>query len=217
MLAIPGQGYYYLGPLCILPHRIIILSGASSVGKTTFSNDWCKQHPEYRQVQEIARQIMKDKSLTRADLKSFLTSDNGRFLEFQSNIFVGQNLRESELVGENNPFITDRGPDPLVFVEQHIGHDSALKLAELPAAKECLQRYRSNNCVVIIVCPLEEIEDDNVRIVPTNEEQLQYTEFLKTLLQELSVPYKYCDKTDRHERIQWLEDIVLTCKLSRNV
>ena len=197
---------------------MIILSGASSVGKTTFSNDWCKQHPEYRQVKEIARQIMRDKSLTRADLKSFLSSDgNGKFLEFQSDIFVGQNLQESELVKANHPFISDRGPDPLVFVEQHIDHDSALKLAELPAAKECLQRYRSKNCVVIIVCPLEEIEDDNVRIVPTNEEQLQYTEFLKALLQELNVPYKYCDKTNRCERIQWLEDIVLTCKLTWDV
>lgn len=189
---------------------MIILSGASSVGKSTLASDWCRQHMEYHHVREVARDIMKEQSITRADLKDFLRSENkNRFFEFQSKIFEEQNIRESALVEKNLPFIADRGPDPLVFVEQNIDHKSALKLAdESHAAKMCLRRYRSDGCIVIILCPLDEIEDDNIRMVPSSEEQLQYTESLKSLLQLLNVPYKYCDKTDHLERLQWLEEVV---------
>lgn len=188
---------------------MIILTGASSVGKSTLAGDWCKKHTEYHHVREVAREIMKDQSITRADLKEFLASENKvKFFEFQNQIFQEQNVREAFLVEKNFPFIADRGPDPLVFVEQNLSHDSALKLAETQAANLCLQRYRSKNCAVIIICPLEKIEDDNIRMVPTSEDQIQYTECLKQLLQMLNVPYKYCDKTDRYERLQWLEEAI---------
>lgn len=192
-----------------LHKMMIVLSGASSVGKSTLAGDWCGKHREYHHVREVARDIMKERSITRADLKAFLTSENkDEFFKFQNQIFEEQNVREASLVERKIPFIADRGPDPLVFAEQNINYKSALELAETQAAKMCLQRYRSKNCVVIIVCPLDEIEDDHVRIVPTSEEQIEYTQCLKHVLEKLNVAYRYCDKTDRDERVKWLEAIV---------
>ena len=183
------------------------------MGKSTLANDWCEIHTEYHHVQEVARDIMKERSITRSHLKAFLASESkAEFFEFQKQIFHGQNAREAVLVQQNVPFIADRGPDPLVFVEQNLDHNSALKLAETPAAKLCLQRYRLKNCAVIIICPLDKIEDDNVRMVPTSEEQIEYTKCLKQLLQDLNIPYKYCDITDRHGRLQWLEEAVFPSK-----
>ena len=186
---------------------IIILSGASSVGKSTLANDWCREHTEYHHIQEIARDIMKKRSITRADLKLFLDGEKEKFWEFQSQIFEEQNARELEL--KELSFVADRGPDPLVFTELGISCDSAKELAETNSAKMCLDRYRSKDCVMVILCPLDTIEDDSVRIVPTKEQQIQYTECLKRILQELNVPYKYCDKTDHQERLQWLKETVL--------
>lgn len=186
---------------------MIILSGASSVGKSTLAKDWCEKHKEYHHIEEVARDIMKEKSITRSDLMSYM-NDGRKFFEFQYSIFEEQNRREHKLVEENCSFIADRGPDPLAFVCMHMGQITALELAELPASKSCLQRYRANNCRLIIVCPLDVIEDDSVRMVPTNKEQLQYTNYLRTLLDELNIPYKYCDRTDHLERLKWLEGIV---------
>lgn len=175
------------------------------------ASDWCERHKDYHHIKEVARDIMKNNSITRADLKSFLdTKDKHRFFEFQQLIFEKQNSIEVTLTQKKCSFITDRGPDPLVFVEQHINHESAMRLADSHAAKMCLQRYRSKSCVVVIVCPLDKIEDDSIRMVPTHKEQLEYTECLKCILQELKIPYQYCDKTDRVERLEWLENIVLS-------
>ena len=190
---------------------MIILCGASSVGKSTLAEDWCRQHAEYHHIFEVARDIMKERSITRSDLESYLRSEKKeQFFEFQKQIFEDQNTRESDLEQKGFSFIADRGPDPLVFAEQCISHESSLKLAEVCAAKTCLQRYRSDKCVVVIVCPLDRIEDDSVRIVPTKEEQIQYTECLKRILQENNILYKYCDKTDCQERLEWLEQVIKT-------
>ena len=178
------------------------------MGKTTLLNDWCKEHREYKQVTEVARGIMKEMSITRSDLKMYLENDKQKFLNFQQAIFKEQNCRESSLLKDGASFIADRGPDPLVFVAQGIGHKSAMELAETEAAKMCLERYRSNNCIVIVVCPLEKIEDDHVRLVPTAEQQLQYTDCLQTLLSDLKISFKYCDKVDRFERVCWLNKVV---------
>ena len=192
---------------------MIVLSGASSTGKTTLATDWCEKHKEYYHVKEIARDLMKNKSITRENLKTFMDSENKhKFFDFQQLIFEKQNSIETDLILNNSSFIADRGPDPLVFVERHIDHASALKLADSYAAKMCLQRYSSKNCVVIILCPLDKIEDDSVRIVPTREEQIQYIECLKRILQEMQISYQFCDRTDRTERLHWLETIVSSMK-----
>ena len=187
---------------------MIVLSGPSSVGKTTLLRDWCNIHTEYKKITEVAREVMKERSITRTDLKLYLNNDSKKFLDFQQAIFEEQNCQESRLVGAGCSFIADRGPDPLVFVMQGIDRVSAMKLADTEGAKLCLERYRSKNCIVVVVCPLEEIEDDNVRMVPTAEEQLKYNRYLQEILQDLKIPFKYCDETCREKRVHWLEKVV---------
>lgn len=172
-------------------------------------SDWCERHTEYKQVTEVARGIMNDLSITRNDLKYYLNNEKQKFFDFQQAIFEKQNSEECYLLRSGSSFIADRGPDPLVFVEQGIDSDSAMKLANTSAAKVCLERYRSKHCLIIVLCPLEEIEDDSVRLVPTAEEQLKYTEILQKLLRDLKIPFRYCDRKDRQERIDWLEKAVL--------
>lgn len=179
------------------------------MGKTTLLEDWCKKHTEYEKITEVARGIMKDGSITRIDLQYYLKNDKQKFWEFQQAIFEEQNHKECDMLTSGTSFITDRGPDPLVFVLQNIDYSSAMKLAETNGAQMCLERYRSKNCRVIVVCPLDKIEDDCVRLVPTVDEQLQYTESLQKLLHNLKIPFKYCGETGRLERIQWLEEVAL--------
>lgn len=191
---------------------MIVLSGASSVGKTTLADDWCQKHVEYHHIKEIAREIMRKNSISRADLKSFIEKNKKKFFDFQHLIMEEQNIIETTLMERNQCFIVDRGPDPLVFMHQYISHESALKLAETDAAKSCLQRYRSKDCIVVVVCPLDTIEDDNVRMVPTHQEQIDYTECLTHILNDMNIPYCYCNETDRHERLKWLEQLII-CQL----
>lgn len=189
---------------------MIVLSGASSTGKTMLVCDWCKKHPEYHCIHEVARDIMKEKNMSRPELHSYLRdTSNGKFEQFQCEIFQRQNCMELQAPDEQ-PIVVDRGPDPLVFNELHISHAAALKLAEDPSAKACLERYKLKTTIVVILCPLGSIEDDNVRNVPTTEQQLQFNEHLKSLLDEHGIPYKYCNRTDRRERMEWLEETIQT-------
>ncbi len=187
---------------------MIILSGASSVGKTTLANDWCEKHQDYHFIQEVARNVMRNKGITRADLESYLQDNKDNFLEFEHLIFKEQNDREVEFFVKDCSFIADRGPDPLAFIMLHIDLKTALVLADSPEAKLCLQRYRCEESVLVILCPLDEIEDDNVRMVPTRAEQLQYTKHLQHILDLLKVPYAYCNKKDRYDRVRWLEELI---------
>lgn len=184
------------------------------MGKTTLLNDWCNIHTEYKKITEVARGIMKDRSITRADLEFYLKNDGQKFVDFQQAIFEEQNHQESKLIGTGCSFIADRGPDPLVFVMQSIDHATTMKLANTEGARLCLERYRSKNCIVVVVCPLDKIEDDNIRMVPTAEEQLKYTRYLQGILQDLKIPFKYCEETCREKRVQWLEKVVLELETS---
>lgn len=93
----------------------IILSGASSVGKTTVANDWCSKHKHFVHIQEVARDVMNECSMTREDLEASLsTKEKQVFLDLQQAILEEQNKRELA-VPKGRPFISDRGPDPLIF------------------------------------------------------------------------------------------------------
>ena len=154
------------------------------------AKDWHKRHPEYWYNEEVAKVIISENGISRTELLSYQSDiSNGKFLQFQYQIFERQNCVESHVTDEES-VIVDRGPDPLAFVEFHISHEAALKLAEESVGKSCLQHYKSRDCIVVILCPLDTIEDDNVRDVPTRREQLIFTENLKSLLTELSIPFK---------------------------
>ena len=181
----------------------IILCGASSVGKTTLSNDWCRDNRGYAQIQEVARNVMTKQKITRYDMEQSLRTDKRLFFDLQKSIFVEQNKRETLLA--DTPFISDRGPDPLVysFLEDE---EEAMTLSVHTAVKQCFDLYRK--CLVIIVCPLDNTVDDGVRLVQSNEKQQKFTDGLHRVLREYKVPYMTLIEKDREERVKILKSAV---------
>ena len=180
----------------------IILSGASSVGKTTVANDWCSKHERFVHIQEVARDVMHECSITRDDLAASLsTKEKQVFLELQHDILEEQNKRELA-VPKGCPFISDRGPDPLIFACQYVGCEAADRLAETPAGVACLERYR--NSLVVVLCPLKKPTDDGFRLVPTTCEQDKFTKLLRDVLDKYRIPHLYVSDIDHHHRMALL-------------
>ena len=182
----------------------VILCGASSVGKTTLATEWCKKNPEFHHIKEVARDVMNENSITRLDLEKSLKTDGKEFLELQLLILNRQNKIEQDLCGELNSFVSDRGPDPICYAELHCGKKAADWLLEQPAAKSCMQKYQSGNYLVAVLCPLSTTSDDGFRLMPTKQEQLNFTEILCSLLRKCNVPFVYIDTTDLSERLHIL-------------
>ena len=187
--------------------RRIILSGASSVGKTTLANDWIEKHTEYAHISEVARDVMKQHSLTREDLiESLKTTDKATFLQLQKLIFEEQNRRELLLCESGHSFISDRGPDPLAYVYLKKSPEAADELAKTNAASSCLKRYQ--NSLVVVLSPLATPTDDGFRLVPDKREQDDFTRILREQLEKHRIPYVFVKETERTERVCFLERVV---------
>ena len=187
--------------------RSIILCGASSVGKTTLAKDWIEIHKDYAYISEVARDVMKQHSLTRDNLKTSLnTADKAKFLNLQQLIFEEQNRLELLNTESGQSFISDRGPDPLAYVCLEKSPEAADKLAKTSAASACLDRYRYS--LVLVLCPLATHTDDGFRMVQDRQEQEHFTKVLCEQLQKHRVPYIYIDETDRTKRVCILERAV---------
>ena len=175
--------------------------------------DWCERHSHFHYMEEVARIVLKEQQIDRPKLHSFLNDTNdGSFFQLQQDIFDRQNTEEKKCE-DYKYVIVDRGPDPLVFACQELGHEEALELSRSPSAKACLERYKDRNHVCVIMCPLDSIEDDGVRYVPTKEQQFEFVDILKNLLGQFDVPFEYCDRTGFIERLEWLEDVLTKYKL----
>lgn len=148
---------------------------------------------------------MRDQGLTRDDLLASLdTEEKNVFFKLQCDIMDEQNRRELATDGE--PFISDRGPDPLVYVYQRMGQEGLDRLLSKPATMECLQRYRES--LVVVLCPLPTVSDDGFRMVPKKEEQRQFVRDCCRVLNGYRVPYVLMEVTDRQERLEFLEQVV---------
>ena len=182
----------------------IILCGASSVGKTTLAQEWCNKHRNFHHIQEIARDIMKEKSITREDLEISLgTKKKEVFLQLQRNIFDQQNLCELALKDES--FISDRGPDPLAYVESYYSAGQVYHLDGSPSVVACLERYRTT-CLCVVLCPLSGVAcDDGVRLVQTEEKQLEFNKNLCGILRKRNIPYIYMNVSNLQQRMKFLE------------
>ena len=186
----------------------IVLCGANSVGKTTLAEDFLEKHGEYVYLKEVARDVMKSNSITSKDVRESLkTPENSTPSLLQNLIFQEQNLQELAL-GDCKAVIQDRGPDPLAFMCQQKGKEKADELSQTPDAVACLERYRSADCLVVVVGLLKTVEDDGFRMVQDGEEQREFTECLCNQLEKHRIPYSCIKETDRMRRVSELERLV---------
>ena len=188
---------------------IIILCGASSVGKSTLARAWREKHPEYHDVEEIARDIMKESSITRQDLKASLsTLEKSLFLKLQYDIIDEQDRREEELITKEESFISDRGPDPYVYVKMECSNKASRDFCNHSSFNRCMERYRADS-LCFILCPLSFPTDDGVRLVPKSRaEQDTYNRILGSIFEQYKIPFIHMDVTDLNKRLSILEDAV---------
>ena len=177
------------------------------MGKTTVATQWCEEHKEYYHIQEVARDVMKEHNLTRVDMENSLKDDPKKevFLNLQRLILEAQNQHELRIPC-NTPYISDRGPDPIVFSYVYGNPDAAKKLAESPEGKQCLERYRK--CLVVLLCPLRTPTDDNFRFIQDMEQQEQFTNGMISVFHQYKIPYVYINETDHKTRMDMLKNAV---------
>jgi hypothetical protein len=148
---------------------------------------------------------MISKGITRNDLtESLITDDKRVFFTLQRDIIEEQNRQECSFEGK--PFISDRGPDPLVYTLT-ISKKEFDKLLSLEATQSCFKRYRHS--LVIILSKLSESKDDGTRLVQSKSEQESFTSTLTQILRENHIPFFYMSETDRELRVKVLENAVI--------
>lgn len=149
----------------------VVLCGPSGSGKTTLAERLLNEQEliGYVRINEVARDVMKAKQLTRADLEKSLSTDRSVFRDLQWSIAREQCERERCLESSNQPSISDRGPDYLVYTLLHIGEPELRRLARQDDVQESLRRYRQS--LVVLVAPHTQIaEDDGTRLAPSHVE-----------------------------------------------
>ena len=183
----------------------IILCGASSVGKTTVATQWCEKHGQYYHIQEVARDVMREHSLTREDMEQSLKCDPKKevFLNLQWLILKAQNQHELS-ISPGTPYISDRGPDPIVYAHVYGDANAGKNLAESSEGRQCLERYRK--CLVVLLCPLPTPTDDKFRFIQDMEQQETFTKEMRSMFHQYKIPYVYIDETDHNKRMRSLND-----------
>lgn len=195
----------------------MILCGASSVGKSTLAQLWCHKHPEYNHIREIARDIMNKNSIDRRHLEQSLSSKHKTvFLQLQHDIMDEQNRREADLLSKQLPFISDRGPDPYVYIDMYCTHKEVQEFSSRPSFVHCLERYRSK-LLCFVLCPLSSPKDDGVRLVQSVTDQHDYNRRLCQMLQDNGIPFVYVRERDLEKRLMILEDAMKKHKYSIQV
>ena len=174
----------------------IILCGARTIGKTTLCEDWCEENQGYGRIDgnDVTSHVMDELDISRDDVtQSMGTSEKELFFKLQKSIFIEQNKRETTL--QDQPYISDSGPDALVytFIENK---ELSYQLFEEESVKSCFSIYRSS--LVVVVSPLE---DDRAKY--------SYTESLEKVLQQCGVSYMYLRETDKLRRLYILKQAAL--------
>ncbi len=186
----------------------IILCGASSVGKSTLAKAWCIRHPEYNHIEEIARDIMKQDSITRHDLETSLsTQDKLVFLKLQYDIIDEQDKREDDFITRDQSFISDRGPDPYVYVKMHYTEEATHDFSKHTSFEKCIERYRTKS-LCFILCPLSFPTDDGVRLVQSLSEQKKYNKEVSDAFNKYNIPFIHINVTDLQKRLTMLVDAI---------
>lgn len=198
-------------PVCMRIRRRhvgVVLCGSSSSGKTTLRTA-LQQRPAMAglaPIGELARTIMEENKWTRETLQA---EGWGLFVRLQEMILHRQDSIEQKCVAQQQGFVSDRGLDPLMYLATCRGVTDRARDWRAWKDTPCLQSLiaRHRRCLVVLLEPVEKLlKDDNERIVPTIAEAQLQTEQLKSILDELGIPF-YCipSSLPLHARVPFIE------------
>ena len=187
-----------------------MLCGAHSVGKTTLLKRLLDEPglEGFRPESELARRVIEEKKLQRADFDH--KEHPVVFETLQADILKKQNEVEEKNTQKGDPYLMDRGLDPVVYARCYLGDEAYKRLLDMPCTKEILQRYRSVSSHLFVITPNREcIEDDGVRMKPKLEELQKFTDCMKKTLEENAISFKEIDVLDLEERVKVVRDTVV--------
>lgn len=189
----------------------IYIVGPQCTGKTTIVNElrnavaadtlWSANKPQF--VSEVARSVLKQHDFATEEIRS---SPERSFL-LQTMIMDAQAKAEIEALEQASWFVSDRsGVDPIVYAKRYVGDDAARNM-ELSATWLELKTRMSNSLVVLCESGCKWLQDDGVRLMPTDEED--WTQFYRTFcatLQENDVRYCVvsCEMLSLKERVDFV-------------
>ncbi|KAF4616516.1 hypothetical protein D9613_008906 [Agrocybe pediades] len=169
------------------PPTTIYVIGPSSTGKTTLCTALAQKIglPEGAFVSEVARTVMREKGYSRHTIDQ---------VQMQQDIMEAYFAKENELDARNHPIrLFDRSAiDPIVYAILTSKNDEEARerkkfLVETPTFTKALAKYRSNNCIIIMLKTVEEwLVDDGVRSLEKQEDCLK---IFRALLKELNISY----------------------------
>ena len=186
----------------------IIISGASSVGKSTLVDQCFSYLPQYSftRVQEVARTVLNRLKLTGSDLVNYIKENNlEKFVQIQEKIIEEQVVCFDQEKDKN--YLSDRsGFDALAYI--HYYFQNQAKTKEI-FQKEFFQSLIQlcQNGLIFIIQPKEELiaENDNMRIVPNYQEQIKYTECLKYWYEQAHLSYFLIEELDLIKRVKYIQ------------
>eukprot|EP00961_Rhodomonas_salina_P013775 184233-Rhodomonas_salina.2 len=197
---------------------LVTLCGASSSGKTTLLED-LKQRLESIGIKcvektETARQIMREKSISKDDLKASIKDpeNDQTFVALQQEIMKRQSQVFREAQDHLEGFVLcDRGPCPLGFIQHYLPRDISetwLKCVEESSDwKYHLSVYSdTSRSLVVLVSPLQCFpsggEEDGVRLTHNGLcDASMFTNSVRRLLEKHKIPFLFLEEQDRQLRV----------------
>jgi predicted ATPase len=186
----------------------IIISGASSVGKSTLVEKCFSNLPEYSFIciQEVARTVLNRLNLTGKDLLNYIEINNlEEFIKIQEKIIEEQIFCFDQAKEKN--YLSDRsGFDALAYIDYYF--ENKQKTNEIFQSqlfqlliKQCQHGF------IFIIQPQEELiaQNDNMRIVPNYHEQIGYTNCLKYWYEQAHLSYFIINDLDLNKRVEFVQ------------
>ena len=206
------------------PTKFCFLVGAGGTGKTTLTDMFASSEggPSVGKINEVARTIMKEHGISRADL-----SDDTLFLGLQKRIARRQLAEERKYeASEKSVVISDRSViDAVVYSILRLPcggeapHVQASekdlifnRLSELVGSDDCacelLHRYRAS--MIVLVHPFNDDPsiDDQVRILMSSAELDEFTSTCKRVLKLFDIAFLDLDERSKTGRLAILQDAI---------
>ncbi|CAF4884205.1 unnamed protein product [Rotaria sp. Silwood1] len=192
----------------------IIISGASSVGKSTlvdeclrkFRQDKRLKTIQFKHIQEVARTVLNRLKITGKHLQDYIRQNN---IEKFSN--VQEKIIQEQIVSfdkeKDNNYLSDRsGFDALAYIHHYFENEQK---ANSIFQSELFQLLinQCQNGLIFIIQPQEDLQaqNDNMRIVPNYQDQIGYTESLKDWYRKANLSYFVLTDLDLIKRVEFIE------------